>query len=221
MKTSLEEFKLLDNRELIEDIFHELKSILSSILSSVELIGLYGDNGDKPVNGKITRQAGAIKSQVIELEFQLQNLRIIQHVLNNSLEPRRQLTDIVFFLKNLVQDELYQELFSSTVTFQVNKEQARGYIDELLMKQLVLNMFFWMIRNSPTHQQPRLTFTVQEPYFEIKGRFASNYGNYDQRNCYLIAYITELHNGDFDIIVESEKDVEILVRIPYGKSLLK
>lgn len=224
MKTSLEGFKLLDNKGLIEDIFHELKSILSSILSSVELIELYGGNGERPVNGKITRQAGAIKSQVIELEFQLQNVRIIQHILNNSLEPRKTLTGISFFLKSLVQDEPYQELFASTVTFQVNKEPANGYIDELLMKQLVLNMFFWMIKNSPTNQQPSLTFTLEEQHFEIRGCFASNYGNHffsssfkssDQSSCYLIAYITDLHNGDFDIVGESEKNVEILVRIPY------
>ncbi|HEU4554243.1 MAG TPA: hypothetical protein VFS25_15465 [Chitinophaga sp.] len=240
--SSLNRFDLLGSRGLIEDIFHELKSILSSILSSVELIELYGGNsgnglqGEKATSGKITRQAGAIKSQVIELEFQLQNVRIIQHILNKSFEPKKNLTSIVFFLRNFIHDEPYDTLFGSAVEVEMNKEHADAYIDEFLIRQLVLNIFFWMMKNSPTNQSPGLRFVFEEDHFEINGSFSANAASYffssyaepydngklhfdtemlNQRIYYLISYIVELHEGSLNVMVEGEKNVEILVKIPY------
>ncbi len=236
----------------MEDIFHETKSILSSILSSVELIELYGSaNGnhqhaEKPSpapSGKITRQARAIKSQVIELEFQLQNIRLIQHVQNKTFEPKKNLTSVSFFLRNFINDEPYDTLFGSSVEMLMHKEHTDAYIDEYLMKQLVLNIFFWMMKNSPTNQQPRLSFIFEEDNFEIKGCFSANTANYffpsyaagksyedgklhfdtellNQRIYYLISYIVDLHEGSFDINLEAEKNVEILVKIPYKPSYM-
>ena len=243
MKASpLNRFDLLGSRGLIEDIFHELKSILSSILSSVELIELYGGNssnpgqGEKATSGKITRQAGAIKSQVIELEFQLQNVRIIQHILNKSFEPKKNLTSIVFFLRNFMHDEPYDTLFGSTVEMEMHREHADAYVDEFLIKQMVLNIFFWMMKNSPTNESPEMRFIFEENHFEIKGSFSANAASYffssyekpydsgkmhfdtemlNQRIYYLISYIAELHEGSFDVTVEAGKNVEILVKIPY------
>ncbi len=244
--SSVNRFDLLESRGLIEDIFHELKSILSSILSSVELIELYGGNnisgigGEKPVNsGKITRQAGAIKSQVIELEFQLQNVRIIQHIMNKSFEPRKNLTILPFFLRNFIHDEPYDALFGDTVEMVLHKEHADAYVDEFLIRQLVLNIFFWMMKNSPTNQAPKLRFTFEQDHLEIKGFFSANAASYffssyaksydngklhfdtellNQRIYYLISYIVDLHEGSLDITVEGEQNVEILVKIPYRPS---
>lgn len=235
----------------MEDIFHELKSTLSSILSSVELIELYGSAGgnsqqaDKPSSsGKITRQARAIKSQVIELEFQLQNIRILQQILNKSLEPKKGLASASFFLRNFVNDEPYDTLFGSAVDIQVHKEHTDAYIDESLIKQLVLNIFFWMMKNSPTNQTPMLSFIFEEDCFEVKGCFSANTASYffpsntsgrsyenggrlhfdtellNQRIYYLISYIVDLHEGSFDINLEAEKNVEILVKIPYKPSYM-
>ncbi|WP_298733663.1 hypothetical protein [uncultured Chitinophaga sp.] len=250
--SSITSVDLLESRGLMEDIFHELKSILSSILSSVELIELYGGaNGhhhqvEKPSsNGKITRQARAIKSQVIELEFQLQNIRIIQHIMNKTFEPKKGLTSVSFFLRNFIHDEPYDTLFGSSVEMQVNKEHTDAYIDEFLIKQLVLNIFFWMMKNSPTNQTPRLSFIFEDDCFELKGCFSANAASYffpsyaaagksyenggklhfdtellNQRIYYLISYIVDLHDGSFNINLEAEKDVEILVKIPYKPSYM-
>lgn len=252
--SSINSVDLLESKGLMEDIFHELKSILSSILSSVELIELYGNTNSNSQNtdrasvapsGKITRQARAIKSQVIELEFQLQNVRIIQHILNKTLEPKKGLTSVSFFLRNFINDEPYDTLFGDTVDMQVHNEQTDAYIDEFLVKQLVLNIFFWMMKNSPTNQLPRLSFIFEEDGFEIKGCFSANTASYffpsyatgksyengngklhfdtellNQRIYYLISYIVDLHEGSFDINVEAEKNVEILVKIPYKPSYM-
>lgn len=243
--SSITSVDLLESKGLMEDIFHELKSILSSILSSVELIELYGGaNGhhhhaEKPAaSGKITRQAKAIKSQVIELEFQLQNIRIIQHILSKTFEPKKGLSSVSFFLRNFIHDEPYDTLFGTAVDMQVNKEHTDAYIDEFLIKQLVLNIFFWMMKNSPTNQSPSLSFIFEEDAFQLKGCFSANTASYffpsyaagkpyengrlhfdtellNQRIYYLISYIVDLHEGSFNINLEEEKNVEILVRIPY------
>lgn len=220
-------------------------------MSSVELIELYGSanvqhqQAEKPASsGKITRQARAIKSQVIELEFQLQNIRIIQHILNKTLEPKKGLTSVSFFLRNFINDEPYDTLFGSTVELQMNREHTDAYIDEFLIKQLVLNIFFWMMKNSPTNQLPALSFIFEEDGFEIRGCFSANTASYffpsyatskscendgklhfdtellNQRIYYLISYIVDLHEGSFDINLEAEKNVEILVKIPYKPSYL-
>ncbi|TWI88742.1 hypothetical protein [Chitinophaga japonensis] len=251
----MQSFDLLESRGLTEDIFHELKSILSSILSSVELIELYGGingnghHGEKTsASGKITRQAGAIKSQVIELEFQLQNIRILQQILDKTFEPKKSLTSVGFFIRNFIHDEPYDTLFGNTVDLQMNREHADAYIDEFLVRQLVLNIFFWMMKNSPTNQLPKLSFIFEEDCFEIRGCFAANGASYffpahalksfgngngngngklhfdtellNQRIYYLISYIADLHEGSFDINLEAGKNVEILVKIPYKPSYM-
>lgn len=249
----MQSFDLLESRGLMEDIFHELRSILSSILSSVELIELYGSingngqHGEKTAaSSKITRQAGAIKSQVIELEFQLQNIRLLQHILDKTFEPKKHLTSVGFFIRNFIHEEPYDALFGNTAELQMNKEHTDAYIDEFLIRQLVLNMFFWMMKNSPTNQQPRLSFIFEEDHFEIRGGFSANAAGYffpvyaakscgngngrgnlhfetellNQRIYYLISYIVDLHEGSFDINLEAEKNVEIQVKIPYKPSYL-
>lgn len=239
MKSTIGGPHLPDNKRLIEDVFHELRSILSSILSSVELIELYADNtGNErmPASEKINRQAGAIKLQVIELEYQLQNVKIIQHILNNSLNPKRVPGGIVYLLKSLFLDERYQTLFSVDVVFNVNREPMDMLVDEALIKQLVLNMLFRMEKNSASGKAPVLTFNFEENYFEIKGSYIAGSVNHfvssslktgdpekfllataspDQGISYLMAYVTRLHGGTFDITAGQERAVEILVRIPY------
>ncbi|UYQ92347.1 hypothetical protein MKQ68_19880 [Chitinophaga horti] len=240
MKSTMGGLHLPDNnKRLIEDVFHELRSILSSILSSVELIELYADNTGKerlPASEKINRQAGAIKMQVVELEYQLQNVKIIQHILNNSLNPRKVPGGIVRLLKGLFLDERYQALFNVDVVFNVNREPADMLVDEALLKQLVLNILFRMEKNAASGQEPVLTFNFEDTYFEIKGEYTAASVNHfvsssiktgdqekfslassspEQGISYLMAYVARLHGGTFDITAAQERSIEILVKIPY------
>lgn len=230
MKTSVTAINLLDNNQLADDIFHELKSIISSILSSVELIALYDG---KSVAGKITRQAESIKLQVIELDFQLQNIKIIQMMLSKSFAVKRKMTNVHFFLNQLIREEPYDKLLSPAVELQQHKGIPDAYIDEFVIKQLVLNLFFWMNRHSSTYQLPRLVFSFEEGAFEIKGHFFANYifsspfkssahehrvtdsELLNQPICYLMSHLAALHDGSFEITAAPEKNVVVLVRIPY------
>ncbi|WP_343704410.1 hypothetical protein [Chitinophaga sp.] len=227
--------KFPDNKGLIEDVFHEIRSILSGILSSVELIELYGSgqfNTEKS-GEKINRQAGAIKSQVIELEFLLQNVRIIQHILNKSLSSKRAPAKIALLLKNVVEDDRYAPLFASWVQYNVNSDREVAYVDEFLIRQLLLNLLFRMQRNSQPQERPTLTITFEKDYFELKGVYLANANDHslsssiktfqheslqaylDQRICSLIAYVAELHDGRFEISALPEGKIEMLVHIPY------
>lgn len=227
--------KFPENKGLIEDVFHEIRSILSGILSSVELIELYGSgqfNMEKS-GEKINRQAGAIKTQVIELEFLLQNVRIIQHILNNSLTSKRAPTKIVLLLKNVVEDDRYAPLFGQWVHFEMNSKREVAYVDEFLVKQLLLNMLFRMQRNSLPQEQPLLTITFEKDGLELKGVYLANANDHslsssiktfqsdslqaylDQRICSLIAYVAELHDGRFEITAIPEGRIEMRVTIPY------
>lgn len=227
--------KFPENKGLIEDVFHEIRSILSGILSSVELIELYGSGQFKMEKSgeKINRQAGAIKSQVIELEFLLQNVRIIQHILNKSLSSKRAPTKIVLLLKNVVEDDRYAPLFASWVQYNVKDNREVAYVDEFLVKQLLLNMLFRMQRNSVLSEKPSLTITFEKDFVELKGVYTANANDHslsssiktfendnlqaflDQRICSLIAYVAELHDGRFDITALPEGKIEMLVTIPY------
>lgn len=227
--------KFPENKGLIEDVFHEIRSILSGILSSVELIELYGSgqfNTEKS-GEKINRQAGAIKSQVIELEFLLQNVRIIQHILNRSLTTKRAPAQIVLLLKNVVEDDRYAPLFADWVRYDMKGNREVAYVDEFLVKQLLLNMLFRMQRNSAPQERPGLTITFEKDYVELKGVYLANANDQslsssiktfqhenlqaylDQRICSLIAYVAELHDGRFDITALPGGKIEMLVTIPY------
>ena len=230
MKTSVTAINFLDNNRLADDIFHELKSIISSILSSVELIALYDG---KAVGGKITRQADAIKSQVIELDFQLQNIRIINEILSKSFAVKRKILNVHFFLTQFIREEPYAKLLAPAVELQPGKGTSDAFIDEFVIRQLILNLFFWMNRHSSTYQLPRLVFNFEDGYFEIRGHFFANYifsspfkssaHEYrvtdsellNQPICYLMSYLAALHDGSFEITAAPEKNVVVVVRIPY------
>ncbi|HJT74791.1 MAG TPA: hypothetical protein VJ720_12245 [Chitinophaga sp.] len=221
MKTSVSAHNFLDDNRLIEDIFHELKSIIASILSSVELIVLYDG---KAMGGKITRQAEAIKSQVIELDFQLQNIRIIQQILSKSYKPKKKAVNLQFFLGQLIREEPYTSLLMPVSELPAGKVAADAYVDEPVLRQLVLNLYFWMNRHSTTHTKPKLVFSFEEGYFLIRGTFYANYifpssnkGEHDllhQPICYLMSYLASLHDGTFEVLAEPEKNVVVMVKIP-------
>lgn len=231
MKSSTGTRNLPENKWLIDDVFHELRSILAGILSSVELIEMYGAKPDSAE--KINRQAGFIKLQVIELEFQLQNVKIVQHILNNTLRPHLAPVNLIHTLETFLQDERYTFLFGQGVSFETNTDNEVAEVDELLLKQLVLNMAYRMMRNAMMNDQPVLRFIFEEDQLIISGRYTANgtvsstlktfspenllhAGAFmDQRICQLIALIAEMHGGSFGIEVEDERNVEMLVKIPY------
>jgi hypothetical protein len=218
MKTSVSVYNFLEDNRLIEDIFHELKSIVASILSSVELIALYDG---KLVEGRITRQTEAIKSQVIELDFQLQNVRIVQYMLNKSFAFNRKQTSLHLFLNQLIRDEPYGKVLHPVTELPAVKKVIDAYIDEFVIRQLVLNLYFWMNRHSTSHQLPKLIFSFEESYFEIRGNFYANYFRetdnelLNQPVCYLMSYMAALHEGSLDLVMEPGKNVSVVVRIPY------
>lgn len=231
MKASTGANSFPDTKGLIEDVFHEIRSILSSVLSSVELIELYGE---RAVAGeKISRQTGAIKLQVIELEFLMQNVRIIQHILNKSINAKRLPTNVAHLLRNLMRDDRYAPLFASWVKFESHHNREVAYVDEFLLKQLVLNLLFRMRRNSLDSTTPSLVCSFETSHIVITCTYTANAGDQsfsssiksfepgnlqaflDQRICGLIAYVAELHEGTFDISAAGEGQIEMLVRIPY------
>ncbi|WP_343688229.1 hypothetical protein [Chitinophaga sp.] len=218
MKTSVSVQNFLEDNRLIEDIFHELKSIVASILSSVELIALYDG---KMVEGRITRQTEAIKSQVIELDFQLQNVRIVQFMLNKRFAFNRKHTSLHLFLNQLIRDEPYDKILQPVTELPAVKKVIDAYIDEFVVRQLILNLYFWMNRHATSHQLPKLIFSFEESYFEIKGQFYANYFRdtdhelLNQPVCYLMSYMAALHEGSFDLVMEPGKNVSVVVRIPY------
>ena len=227
--------KFPENKGLIEDVFHEIRSILSGILSSVELIELYGSGqfSLEKSGEKINRQAAAIKLQVIELEFLLQNVRIIQHILNKSLTSKRAPTQIVKLLKNQVEDERYAPLFAGWVSFRTESEREVAYVDEFLVKQLLLNLLFRMHRNADMKEKPQLDITFGQDAVTLRGVYLANPNDrtlsssisgisneslqafLDQRICSLIAYVAELHEGKFELTALPEGRIEMLVSIPY------
>lgn len=231
MKSTTGTRNLPENKWLIDDVFHELRSILSGILSSVELIEMYGARPDP--GEKINRQAGFIKLQVIELEFQLQNVKIIQHLLNNTLRPHLAPVNIIHTLEAFSQDERYGFLFGQGVSFQINTDNEMAEVDELLLKQLVLNMAYRMMRNAMTNDQSSLTFIFEDDRLLVSAKYTANgtisstiksfspgdqphTGAFmDQRICQLIALIAEMHGGNFEIEVEDGRNVEMLAKIPY------
>ena len=199
----------LEDNRLIEDIFHELKSIIASILSSVELIALYDG---KPAEGKITRQTEAIKSQVIELDFQLQNVRIVQYMLNKTFSFKRKQTSLHLFLNQLIRDEPYNKVLSPVTELPTIKKAIDAYVDEFVIRQLVLNLYFWMNRHSTSHQLPRMVFSFEGSMLDVRD---TDNELLNQPVCYLMSYLAALHDGTFEIIVEPGKNVSILIRIPY------
>ncbi len=210
MKSSTGVRDLPADKWLINDVFHELRSMLSAILSSVELIEMYAAKPDS--GGRISRQAGSIKLQVMELEFQLQNVKVIQDMLNASQIIHRNHFNILHMLEQLVEDERYAHIFPAGVAFDMREERELVYADEQLLRQTVLNVAWCLNRNAAPGAGPELRFAVQDDHFEISGLVpVPGRPALDQRMCRLIGYLADLQGGTFDL---QESEGTLLVRIP-------
>ncbi|WP_341833837.1 hypothetical protein WJU16_12505 [Chitinophaga pollutisoli] len=210
MKSSTGVRDLPADKWLINDVFHELRSMLSAILSSVELIEMYAVKPDS--GGRISRQAGSIKLQVMELEFQLQNVKVIQDMLNASQVTHRGHFNIVHMLEQLVADERYTHIFPSRVTFDMNDEREMAFADEQLLRHTVLNVAWCLNRNAAPGAAPEIRFAVQEDHFEMTGVLpAPVHASLDQRMCRLIGYLAELQGGGFEL---NEQEGLLAVKIP-------
>ncbi len=210
MKSSTGVRDLPANKWLIDDVFHELRSMLSAILSSVELIEMYSAKPDS--GGRISRQAGSIKLQVMELEFQLQNVKVIQDMLNASLVIQRTNFNIVHMLEQVVDDERYAHIFPSQVTFDMNDDREIAFADEQLLRQTVLNVAWCLNRNAAPGAPAELRFAVQDEMFELTGTLpAPGRAALDQRMCRLIGYLAELQGGSFEL---NEQEGTLAVKLP-------
>ncbi|WP_423736878.1 hypothetical protein [Chitinophaga caseinilytica] len=210
MKSSTGVRDLPADKWLINDVFHELRSMLSAILSSVELIEMYAAKPDS--GGRISRQAGSIKLQVMELEFQLQNVKVIQDMLNASQVIHRSHFNIVHMLEQLVEDERYAHIFPARVAFDMNDDREIAFADEQLLRQTVLNVAWCLNRNATPGATPELKFSVNGEYFELTGALpAPGRPALDQRMCRLIGYLADLQGGAFEL---NEAEGTLAVKVP-------
>lgn len=210
MKSSTGVRDLPANKWLIDDVFHELRSMLSAILSSVELIEMYSARQDS--GGKISRQAGSIKLQVMELEFQLQNVKVIQDMLNASQVMQRGHFNIVHMLEQLVDDERYAHIFPRDVEFDITDDREMAFADEQLLRQTVLNVAWCLNRNAAPGAPAALRFTFRDDLFEMTGTLPTpGRTSLDQRMCRLIGYLAELQGGGFEL---NEQEGAMVVKLP-------
>lgn len=216
MKSSTGVRNLPDNKWQISDVFHELRSTLAGILSSVELMELYAT---KPDSGeKIARQAVSVKMQVIELELQLQNVKLMQDAANSTLRLHLAPVNLLYTMEAFIQDERYAFLFGKGVSFHTSSKEEVAYVDEMLVKQMVLNMAYLMMRHGSESNSPSLNFSFEEEQILISGRYITylqgNTQYADQRLIQLITLIAEMNGGTFEMEVQEGKNVEMTIRIP-------
>lgn len=210
MKSSTGVRDLPADKWLINDVFHELRSMLSAILSSVELIEMYAVKPDS--GSRISRQAGSIKLQVMELEFQLQNVKVIQDMLNASQVIHRGHFNIAHMLEQLVEDERYAHIFPPHISFDMSAAREIAFADEQFLRQTVLNVAWCLNRNAAPGAAPEIRFSMQNDHFEMTGILPSpGRATLDQRMCRLIGYLTELQGGSFEL---NEGEGSLAVRIP-------
>lgn len=216
MKSSTGVRNLPDNKWQIGDVFHELRSTLAGILSSVELMELYASKPDSAE--KISRQAVSVKMQVIELELQLQNVKLMQDASQNTLRLHLASINLLHTMEAFVQDERYAFMFGQGVSFHTSGKDEVAYVDEVLIKQMVLNMAYLMMRHSSENDTPSLSFSFEAGAVQISSRYTSylqgNTQYADQRLIQLIILIAEMNGGTFDMDVQGGKHVEMSVRFP-------
>lgn len=209
------------NQTVIETVFHELKSSLSGILSSVELIELYSTVSKAPERRsavKVMRQAATIKSQVLELDYQLQNAWLMQHALNHSLVTGKEMINPVFFIAHMTQEEPYAALLSNISTCHVYRQPPEMCTDPALLQQLILNIYFHITRRVNNNHAPTLRFEFGKEGLLIYAQYVSS-RQQQESSLLLISYLAAVLGGHCKVDTKTGGQQVLHITIPYGDNL--
>lgn len=218
------------NKEFLSITSHQLRTPLSTILSSVDLLELY----IKKKN--ITRQLqvlNKIKNSILYLRNVIDNITELYK--NETLKPTIKKIDLRKFVNDLIEEIIIEAREDHLINVHIDDSLKEFRGDEFILKQILVNLFLNSIKFSPEGGQillsvkksgSYLNFSVRDEGIgidekEIKNLFKPFYRAKNVENIpglglglAIVHKLVKLHKGKIKITSSLNKGTEVNVLIP-------
>lgn len=153
------------NKEFLSTISHQLRTPLSTILSSVELLELY------TIKKNVVRQLqilNKIKNTVINLRIVIDNITNLYKSENQKLNIKK--IDLRKFINELIEEVMIEAKENHLINVNIEYEGKYINADEFVLKQILMNLFLNSIKFSPEGGQILLSIKKENKYIEFSIR---------------------------------------------------
>lgn len=155
----------ISNKEILSTISHQLRTPLSTILSSVDLLEFY----IKKKNASRQLQVlNKIKRSVINLRNVIDTITELYKKQNQKLNIKK--IEIRKFINDLIEEITVEAKEDHLINVHIEYENKYFYADELVLKQILVNLFLNSIKFSPEGGQILLTVKKENRYLEFSVR---------------------------------------------------
>ncbi|GAB4043541.1 PAS domain S-box protein [Spirosoma litoris] len=212
---------------------HEFRTPLATIQSSVDLIKLYLEKPISTANGSIQKHLAVIEKEVDQFNNLLTDILTIGRIESRKVNFAPRLVDALLLCEELISTHFSHRNDHRVVEFIVKGTPQNVYIDDKLMRHVLVNLLSNAFKFSKSNPVLRLIFNEQSLVFEIVDKGigipgkelsalfqaffrASNTNGIPGTGLGLVIVkqFVELHGGNFDIQSEEKKGTFCTVSLP-------
>ncbi len=229
-KNKKESLSTKSNKEFLSITSHQLRTPLSTILSSVDLLELYIKKKNTTRQLQVLNK---IKNSVLYLRNVIDNITELYK--NETLKPKIQKIDIRKFVSDVIEEIIIETKEDHLINVYIDDTIKQFNGDEFILKQILVNLFLNSIKFSPEGGQILLSvkksgnflnFSIRDEGIgidekEIKNLFKPFYRAKNVENIpglglglAIVHKLVKLHKGKINITSSLNKGTEVNVLIP-------
>jgi len=218
------------NKEFLSITSHQLRTPLSTILSSVDLLELYIKKKNTTRQLQVLNK---IKNSILYLRNVIDNITELYK--NETLKPTIGKIDLRKFVNDLIEEIIIEARGDHLINVHIDDSLKEFRGDEFILKQILVNLFMNSIKFSPEGGQILLSvkklgnylnFSVRDEGIgidekEIKNLFKPFYRAKNVENIpglglglAIVHKLVKLHKGKIKITSSLNKGTEVNVLIP-------
>ncbi|MEJ5351684.1 MAG: HAMP domain-containing sensor histidine kinase [Melioribacteraceae bacterium] len=218
------------NKEFLSITSHQLRTPLSTILSSVDLLELYIKKKNTTRQLQVLNK---IKNSILYLRNVIDNITELYK--NETLKPTIKKIDLRKFVNDLIEEIIIEAREDHLINVHIDDSLKEFRGDEFILKQILVNLFLNSIKFSPEGGQillsvkksgSYLNFSVRDEGIgidekEIKNLFKPFYRAKNVENIpgfglglAIVNKLVKLHKGKIKITSSLNKGTEVNVLIP-------
>ena len=213
---------------------HEFRTPLTTIQSSNELISMYLDQSNEPIDAKLAKHVGRIRSELERLNSLLKDVFTLGRLDVGKTELKKEVTSITAIAKQVILESSVAYK-NRSVNLKINGDERQMTLDSQLISHALANLVNNALKYSEGQKDPDLTIsyepeqiviTVQDfgigiPKKDREGLFesfsrASNVGDIEGTGLGLVIVkqFIEMHGGEVEFTTKVNKGTCFKITLP-------
>ncbi|MHA7099367.1 PAS domain S-box protein [Roseivirga pacifica] len=213
---------------------HEFRTPLTTIQSSNELISMYLDKSDSPVDNKLGKHVSRIRTELERLNSLLKDVFTLGRLDVGKARLKKDITSLSTIAKQVVLESSIPYK-GRNVEIKVEGTERQVLLDSQLISHVLSNLISNALKYSPDKKDPVLTIVFQEQGVQLKVRdFGIGIPKRDQKELFesfsrasnvgdiegtglglvIVKQFVEMHGGEISFTSEENKGTEFTVSLP-------